>query len=89
MDLISRSVYAHRHAASSVRREMEEVVQRSFDDVLLANPEMTFWEACADLVNKGELNFEATEDPAVHTWLYQLYRRAKIKANAERVNRDM
>lgn len=68
---------------------MEAAVQLAFDDVLVANPELTFWEACAELVNKGELNFEATEDPRVHTWLHQLFQRAKIKANADRVNKDM
>jgi hypothetical protein len=68
---------------------MEAAIQQAFDDILIANPEMTFWEACAELVNKGEINFEATEDPNVHTWLYQLFQRAKIKANAERVNKDM
>lgn len=68
---------------------MEAVLQQLMDEVLLANPEMTFREACTELVNKGEINFEATQDPSVHTWLYQLFQRAKVKANADRVNRDM
>ncbi|MCK6545801.1 hypothetical protein L6R52_08030 [Myxococcota bacterium] len=68
---------------------MEAAVQAAFDDVLLANPEFTFWEACSELVKKGEINFEATENPNVHTWLHQLFQRAKVKANADRVNRDM
>lgn len=67
---------------------MEEI-QQAMDEVLLANPEMTFWEACTELVTKGEINFAATEDANVHTFLYQLFQRAKIKANAERVNKDM
>lgn len=76
-------------ASSTVRPHMEEQVQQAFDEVLVANPEMTFWEACAELVNKGELNFEATQDPNVHTFIFQLFQRAKIKANADRVNKDM
>jgi hypothetical protein len=68
---------------------MEAILQTAMDEVLVANPEMTFWEACAELVKKGDINFEATEDPAVHTWLYQLFQRAKVKANADRVNKDM
>jgi hypothetical protein len=78
-----------RQASCSVRPHMEAAIQQAFDDLLLANPEMSFWEASSELVTKGEINFEATEDPAVHTWLYQLFQRAKIKANADRVNRDM
>lgn len=76
-------------ASSTVCPHMEEQVQQAFDEVLVANPEMTFWEACAELVNKGELNFEATQDPNVHTFIFQLFQRAKIKANADRVNKDM
>jgi hypothetical protein len=68
---------------------MEAVLQQSMDEIMLANPEMTFWECCAELVKKGEVNFEATENPSVHAWLYQLFQRAKIRANAERVNKDM
>jgi hypothetical protein len=68
---------------------MEEALQQAMDEVVVANPEFTFWETCAELVKKGELNFEATENASVHTWLYQLYQRAKVKANADRVNKDM
>jgi hypothetical protein len=68
---------------------MEAVVQAAMDEVVVANPEFTFWEACAELVKKGELNFEATENPNVHVWLYQLYQRSKVRANADRVNKDM
>jgi hypothetical protein len=66
-----------------------EPIQQAMDEILIANPEMTFWEACAEMVNKGELNFEATQDAGVHTFLSELYRRSKIKANADRVNKDM
>jgi hypothetical protein len=68
---------------------MEAAVQAAFDDLLLANPEFTFWEACSELVKKGEITFEATENVNVHTWLHQLFQRAKTKANAGRVNGDM
>jgi hypothetical protein len=73
----------------SVRAEMEEEVQKAFDEVLLANPEFTFWEACTELVKKGEIVGEATENVNVHTWLHQIFQRAKIKANSDRVNKDM
>lgn len=61
----------------------------AMDELLVANPEFTFWEACSELVKKGELNFEATEDPNVHAWVYQLFQRSKVRANRDRVNKDM
>ncbi len=67
---------------------MEEL-QEAMDQVLLANPEMTFFEVCAELVTKGELNFEATEDPSVHVFLHQLFQRAKVRANVGKANLDM
>lgn len=68
---------------------MEAAVQQAMNEVMSANPEMTFWECCTELVKKGEINFEATENANVHAWLYQLFQRAKIRANADRVNKDM
>lgn len=67
---------------------MEEL-QAAMDDLLLANPEMTFYEASKVLVNKGELNFDALEDPSVHMFLHQMFQHAKRRAQAGRVNRDM
>ena len=66
-----------------------EDLQAAMDELLYANPEMTFFEASTELVKKGEINYEATEDPNVHTYLSQIYRRSKILANRGRVNKDM
>ena len=68
---------------------MEAAVQAAFDEVLVANPEFTFFEACQELVKKGEINYEATADENVHMWLHQIFQRSKVKANADRVNHDM
>ena len=67
---------------------MDELMMR-MEELLAESPEMTFFEACAELVKKGELNYAATEDPGVHAYLYQLYQRAKNKANLGRANKDM
>lgn len=67
---------------------MEEL-QAAMDDLLLANPEMTFYEASKELVKKGELNFDALEDPNVHVFVHQMFSQAKRRAQAGRVNRDM
>ena len=63
---------------------MEAALQQAMDEIMVANPEMSFWEVCAELVKKGDLNFEATENANVHTWLYGLFQRSKIKANASK-----
>jgi hypothetical protein len=61
----------------------------AMDELMLANPEMTFFEATKELVNKGELNFEALEDPGVHAFLHQMFGNAKRRAQSGRVNKDM
>lgn len=61
----------------------------AMDELLLANPEMTFYEATKELVTKGELNFEALEDPGVHVFVYQMFGNAKRRAQSGRVNKDM
>ena len=61
----------------------------AMDELLLANPEMTFYEATKELVNKGELNFDALEDPGVHAFVYQMFGNAKRRAQTGRVNKDM
>ncbi len=61
----------------------------AMDELLLANPEMTFYEATKELVNKGELNFEALEDVGVHTFVSQMFQHAKRRAQSGRVNKDM
>lgn len=63
---------------------MEAEIQRAFDEILADSPEMTFFEACAELVKKGELNFEATQDPTVHVFLYNIFRHGKQRANQSR-----
>lgn len=67
---------------------MEEL-QDAMDDLLMANPEMTFFEVSAELAKKGELNAEATQDPSVHVYLSQMFQRAKQKAQSGRMNQDI
>ena len=59
----------------------------AMDELLLANPEMTFYEATKELVNKGELNFDALED--AHAFIYQMFQQSKRRAQSGRVNKDM
>ena len=67
---------------------MEEL-QQVMDELLASNPEWSFWELCSELVKKGDLNFEATQDPNVHTCLYQMFQRSKVRGQAGRMNKDM
>jgi hypothetical protein len=66
-----------------------EDLQLVMDELLSTNPEFTFWETCAELVKKGDLNFEATQDPNVHTFLFQLFQKAKVRSLTGRVNKDI
>lgn len=67
---------------------MEEL-QQVMDELLASKPEWTIWELCSELVKKGDLNFEATQDPNVHTFLYQMFQRAKVRGQAGRMNKDI
>jgi hypothetical protein len=67
---------------------MEEL-QAQMDELLIANPEMTFYEATKELVNKGELNYDALEDPNAHVFLFQMFQHAKRRGQSGRVNKDM
>lgn len=63
-------------------------VQAAFDEILAANPELTFRDALVAVVARGLVQHEAAEDPAVHTWLHRMFQKSKIKANIDRVNKD-
>lgn len=66
-----------------------EDIQEAMDELLVANPEFSFFETCAEMVKKGELNYDALEDPGVHVALYQLFQRAKVRGQYGRMNQDI
>lgn len=66
-----------------------EDIQEAMDELLADNPEFTFFETCAEMVKKGELNFDALEDPGVHTMLFQLFQRSKVRGQLGRINADI
>lgn len=66
-----------------------EDIQQAMDELLADNPEFTFFETCAEMVKKGEINYDALDDPGVHTLLYQLFARAKTRGQLGRMNQDI
>jgi len=66
-----------------------ELLENAMEELLSAQPELTFRETCAELVKSGDLEYEATHDPYVHAALYSRFAKSKARSNFDRVNTDM
>jgi len=66
-----------------------ELLEKAMEDLLSSQPELTFRDACAELVKSGDLEYEATHDPYIHAALYRRFASAKARSNFGRVNTDI
>ena len=64
-------------------------LQSALDDILASSPEMSFFEASTALEQRGLVTHAELENPGVHAYVYQLYQRAKGRANTGRINPRM
>jgi hypothetical protein len=85
---VPKTLLAHGQRTPYGRAGMGEI-EKAMEEIMSTNPEFTFRDLCAELVNKGELEYRLYEDPYVHAWLYKRFADVKARVNAGRVNTDI
>ena len=66
-----------------------DVLEVQMEEVLFANPEFTFRDCAAELVKKGDLEYQALEDPYLYTALHKRFADVKARVSMGRYNLDI
>jgi hypothetical protein len=64
-------------------------IEAAMDEVLTAEPELTFRDVSSELLKKGVIDLPTLQDPYAHATLFERFKNCKVRASMGRLNRDM